>query len=115
VTAVFEGAPAEQAAGQRRAAARLAVILHEHRALPLIAWTVGTTGSALVGHVNAMGPAAQVRAAFDAWCAALEVCDRVETASSLGGAQRWATVVTGRVTVSITATMLPDDECRAER
>jgi len=115
VTVVFEGAPAAQAAGQRRAAARLAVILHEHRALPLIAWTVGTTGSTLVGHVIAVGPAVQVRAAFDAWCAVLAVCDRVETASSLGGAQRWATVETGRVTVSITATMLPDDECWAER
>ncbi len=115
MTAVFEGAAGGQPAGQRRAAARLAVILLENAGLPLIAWTVGTTGASLVGHVTAVGPAGRVRAAFEAWCAALAVSDRVETVSSLGGAQWWATAQTGRVTVSITATLFPGDERRAQR
>ncbi len=110
MTGLSELGPVQQASAQRRAAARLAGILDEHRGLPLVVWTVGMTGASLVGHVNAIRPAAAARAAFDAWCAALAVTDRVQAACSLGGAQLWASVDVGGVRVSITAAMFGDDE-----
>jgi hypothetical protein len=114
VNGLSELGPVQQASAQRRTAATLAVILDEHRGLPLIVWTVGTTGASLVGHVNAIRPAAAARAAFDAWCAALAVTERVYTASSLGGVQLWASVDAGRVRVSITAAMFGDDQDEAQ-
>lgn len=62
---------AERNGWQRRAAAALARLLDEHRELPVIAWTVGSTGSVLVGRVNGLQPSATARAVFDAWTTAL--------------------------------------------
>ena len=69
---------AERNLWQRRAAVELVRILQEHRDLPVIAWTVGTAGSVLVGHVNGLRPAAMARASFDAWTVALAVTQRRE-------------------------------------
>jgi hypothetical protein len=63
---------------QRRAAAALVGLLDEHRDLPVIAWTVGSAGSVLVGRVNGLQPAATARAVFDAWTAALALSQRWE-------------------------------------
>jgi hypothetical protein len=106
---MFEIAQADQARWQRRAAAMLATILDEHPGLPLIAWMVGTAGASLVGRVDCLRAAEQVRAAFEVWCAALGVDRRAETSTG-GGAQLWATVHTGGVKVSLTAAVRGDDE-----
>jgi len=69
---------AERYIWQRRAAAALARLLDEHRHLPAITWTVGPAGSVLMGRVNGLQPAAQARAVFEAWTAALAIDERRE-------------------------------------
>lgn len=110
MTAMFEITQAERAGWQRRAAARLAAILDEHRGLPLITWMVVPAGSTLVGRLDSVGPASQVRAAFDGWCRALGAGERAETVSPSGNAFLWATARTGRVRVTLTATVCGDGE-----
>lgn len=61
----------EQWLWQRRAAGELAAILATHRDLPAIAWTVAPAGCLLVGQVNALASAMQIRATFDGWREAL--------------------------------------------
>ncbi|MFN2494634.1 MAG: hypothetical protein ABR608_01825 [Pseudonocardiaceae bacterium] len=112
MSALFEITHADQARWQRRAAATLVAILDEHRDLPLIGWMVGTAGAGLVGRVEGLRPADQVRAAFELWCAALGVGERAETPTS-SGANLWATVHTRGVTISLTAAVRGgDDESR---
>jgi len=64
---LFEITHGERAGWQRWAAAELASILQAHQDLPVIAWTVGPAGSVLIGQVNGLAPAAQVREVFTAW------------------------------------------------
>lgn len=109
MSALFEITHADQAHWQRRAAATLAAILDEHRDLPLIGWVVGTAGAGLVGRVDGLRPADQVRAAFEVWCAALGVGERAETPTG-SGAHLWATVHTRGVKVRLTAAVCGDDE-----
>lgn len=66
---------AERYIWQRRAAAALVRLLDEHRDLPSIVWTVGT-GAVLMGRVNGLQPAAEARAQFQAWTAALALDER---------------------------------------
>jgi hypothetical protein len=100
----------ERAWWQRRAAAELAAILDAHQDLPRIAWTVGPAGSVLVGHVNALAPAALVRATFTAWESALALGERHE--DQLGSGAAWVHAACRRrdVTVRLTATVLDEDE-----
>lgn len=105
VTGMFEITDVERAAWQRRAASRLATILDEHRNLPPIAWTLATAGSILVGRVDRGQQARVVRAVFDDWCRALQVRERSETTGRHGDAYLWATIDTGGVRVSVTATV----------
>ena len=95
---------------QRRAAAELAAILDAHQDLPRIAWTVGPAGSVLVGHVNALAPAALVRATFTAWESALALGERREDRLGSGAARVHAACRRRDVTVRLTATILDEDE-----
>jgi hypothetical protein len=98
----------ERAAWQRRAGNELAAILSTHRDLPIIAWTVGSAGAELVGQVNGLAPAAEVRAAFEAWRAALMLPERTEVASRSGSVYLRAVADRNRVHVGLTATVLDD-------
>lgn len=100
----------ERIGWQRRAVMRLTEILDEHRDLPPLAWTVADAGATLVGQVNSLGPADEIRAAFDGWCRALGARERAETASPSGSACLWATTRTGRVRITLTATVFDDGE-----
>jgi len=100
----------ERIGWQRRAALRLTEILDEHRDLPLITWMVVPAGSTLVGRMDSLGSATQVRAAFDTWCRALGAGERAETPSPSGSASLSATARTGRVRVTLTATVWDDDK-----
>jgi hypothetical protein len=104
-----EAGHGEQVVWQQRAAARLTEIITGHRHLPVLAWTVSDAGSALVGRVIGPGRAAgQVRDAFDAWCTALGVQERTEQPSPGGCVHLWATAASGRVRVTLTATVFTD-------
>jgi hypothetical protein len=109
VTAAFEITHPQRAAWQRRAATTLTEILAAHRDLPTLVWTVAGVGSALVGRVSCSGPCDEVRAVFDAWCDGLSVERRAERPSPGGAVWLWATTQTGPVTVSLTATVLPNE------
>lgn len=87
-----------------------AAILRTHRDLPIIAWTVGSAGAQLVGRVNALAPAAEVRQAFHAWRAALLLSECGEVNSRTGGVYLRAVADRNRVRVGLTATVL-DDGC----
>lgn len=101
---------AERAAWQRRAAIQLTQILDAHRDLPTVVWTVSNVGSTLVGRVTCLGSSSGVRAKFDAWCQVLSLNGRTERLSSSGSAWLWATTQTGPVAVTLTATVLLDEE-----
>lgn len=94
---------AERAAWQRRAVAELARTLDGHRDLPLLAWTVGPAGSALLGQVAT--PAG--RAGFDAWCHALDLADRCE---HVHGAAAYLSAKSHRdgVQIVLNATLIDD-------
>ncbi len=109
MSSLFEITHADRVRWQRRAAAMLATILNEHPDLPLIAWLVGTAGASLVGRVDGLRTAQQVRAEFELWCAALQVGERAETPTSAGAHLR-ATVHTGGVKISLTAAVRDEDE-----
>lgn len=104
---------AERACWQRRAAGELAAILNANRDLPVIAWTVGTAGSALVGHIDGLGPAEQVRQAFDLWRAALMLTDHTETISG-EATYLHAAARRNRVHTMLTATIIDDQDQAVE-
>ena len=95
----------ERAWWQRRAAGELGSILDRHPDLPVIAWTVGPAGSVLVGHVNGLSPAAQVRRAFEAWQSALALQDYHEDLTGSGTACLHAGIRRDQVKVQLTATV----------
>ena len=105
----FEITPCERAAWQRRAARELAAILEVHRDLPIIAWTVGSTGSFVVGHVNGLAPAWLVRQVFDAWRTALTLTEHSESAGA-GATYLRAAADRDRVQVRLTATVFDEDD-----
>lgn len=74
----FSITQAERYIWQRQAAVALVRLLDEHRDLPVIAWTVGSAGSVLMGRVNGFQPAATAWAVFETWAAALALDERRE-------------------------------------
>ena len=95
---------ADRAGWQRLATAELAEILHAHRDLPVIGWTVGAAGATLTGQINGLAPAAQVRASFAAWLAALNIGDHTEGSSGSPGVTSLVAVTgRGRVRVRLAA------------
>jgi hypothetical protein len=76
----------EQLGWQRRSVRVLDALLEraQHEGLPVMGWSVAHAGTGLVGHCFAHD-SAQQRAAFDAWCAALN-------------ATRWAERTSGSTT-----------------
>jgi hypothetical protein len=111
----FEITQAERAGWQRRSAAELAAILHTHRNLPLITWTVGSAGATLTGQINGLAPAAQVRTSFEAWRAALSIREHTETPSGPGIAYLRAVTRRNRVRVGLTATAFDDEDGQVQR
>ncbi len=99
----------ERARWQRRAAAELASILHAHQDLPAIAWTVGPAGPVLIGKVNGLAPAAQVREVFTAWRLALALQEG--PGHQLSGGVIWLHAATRRnqVRVRLTATVFDEE------
>jgi hypothetical protein len=77
---------AEQAARQRRAANLLGRLLTTFPNLPVIAWTVGPAGSALVGRCLGPGDSATYRIDFATWCAVLGAQPRPD--HTIGGVTR---------------------------
>lgn len=99
---------AERACWQRHAAAELARILDCHPELPCIAWTVGPAGSVVVGRVNGLASAWQVRQVFGAWQQALGLAEHGEQRGGGGTAWLHAADRRGEVTVRLTAAVLGD-------
>jgi hypothetical protein len=99
---------AEQAGWQRRAASVLAAILDAHRGLPVIAWTVAPAGSALLGQVNSLASADEVRHRFHAWRAALGLSEHSETACAGQTARLRAWGYRNRVRVVLVASVFDD-------
>lgn len=106
---LFEITHGERAAWQRRAGNELAAILQTHRDLPIIGWTVGSAGATLVGHVNALAPVAEVRAAFEASRVALMLPERTEVTSRSGSVYLRAVADRNRVRVGLTAAVALGD------
>jgi hypothetical protein len=106
----FEITQGERARWQRHAAAELGGILRAHPGLPCISWTVGPSGSVLVGQVSGLVPAAQVREAFTAWRLALALEE--DQGQQLSGGAVWlhAAARRGLVKVRLTATVFGDEE-----
>lgn len=105
----FEITHTQRACWQRRAVARLAVILAAHADLPVITWTVGPAGSCLAGRVGGLAAPAQVRDVFDVWCRALAVTDRIEVPAGDGTVRLRATVHQDHVKLVLNATAWLDD------
>jgi hypothetical protein len=101
---------AERAGWQRRVAGELVAILHTHRDLPVIAWTVGPAGATLTGQINGLAPAEQIRASFDAWRTALGICEHTETPSAPGVAYLRAVTRRNRVSVGLSATVFDEGD-----
>jgi aryl-alcohol dehydrogenase-like predicted oxidoreductase len=100
---------ADRSGWQQRAAGELAAILAAHPGIPVIAWTVTASGGALSGQV--LAPAAGRRGLFAEWRQALGLDDVTETPSANGSAvYLHARGVRGGVSVSITATVFPQEE-----
>jgi hypothetical protein len=106
---LFEITQQERAWWQRRAAGELGSILDRHPDLPVIAWTVGPAGSVLIGHVNGLSPAAQVRRAFEAWQSALALQDYREDLTGSGTVYLHAGIRRDQVKVRLTATVFIDE------
>ena len=109
MTAISWITQAERAWWQQRAATELGLILRQNPDLPRIAWTVGPAGSVLVGQVNGLAPAAQVRAVFDTWCQALALQEYREHQSGGGTASLHAAARRNPVMIRLTATVFDDE------
>ena len=103
---LFEITQGERTGWQRRAVAELAAILDAYRDLPVIAWTVGSAGANLVGHVNGLAPADTVREVFDTWREALTLGGPDDTTSTGGTSHLYAVADRNCVRVGLTATVL---------
>lgn len=104
---VFPITDSDRSGWQRRAAGELVRVLAAHPYLPVIAWTVGPAGSVLVGQVNALAPAAQVRTHFQTWRQALGLREQTSPAASTDEVTHLsASAVRDRVKVQLVATMI---------
>jgi hypothetical protein len=101
---------ADRSRWQRQAAAELAAILEDCAGLPCIAWTVGPAGLLLAGRVNGLAPAAQVRATFSAWQAALALGEHRELHLGGGTTRLHAAARRDQVKVRLTATVFDGEE-----
>lgn len=100
---------AQRAGWQQRAVGELAAMLDVHRDLPIIGWTIGTAGATLVGRVpGASG--GQVRRVFDTWTTALMLTEYRECTFAGGITYRSAGASGDRVRVTLTATVMADDD-----
>jgi len=106
---VFETSHADQARWQRRAAAELAAILQAHPGLPIIAWTVCSAGAKLVGRVNGLAPATDVRTVYEIWRTTLSLTEHREHAT---GSATYLNTATDRhrVRLALSATVFDDEE-----
>jgi hypothetical protein len=104
---LFEVTQAERAGWQRRAACELAAILDAHPDLPVIAWTVASAGSILVGQVSGPASADQRRRTFDMWREMLLHTPAEEVRCSDGTVVVKATSQRNRVRVTVSATLAP--------
>lgn len=101
---------ADRARWQQEAVRELAVILGDFGGLPLIAWTVSSSGGGLSGRVPGLESAAGARAAFAAWQHALGMSDVLE-APAAGGSWLRASTWRGGVRVTVTASVPGDGGC----
>ena len=100
---------ADRSRWQQRAVAELAVILAAHPDLPVLAWTVTSSGGALSGQV--LAPAAGRRGLFGQWQHALGLGEVTEIPSATGTpVYLRARGNRGGVTVSVAATVFDDEE-----
>jgi len=100
---------ADRSGWQQRAADELAAILAAHPGIPVIAWTITASGGALSGQV--LAPTSGRRELFAEWRRALGLDDVTETPSASGTVvYLHARGVRGGVTVSVTATVFPQEE-----
>ncbi len=104
----FEISAVERSIWQRRAAAELAAILRTHADLPILAWTVGTAGSILLGRVSA---AIEARATFDLWRTALVLHESSSTPMN-GTVHLRAEARRNQVSVLVTATVFSTEDDR---
>jgi hypothetical protein len=93
----------ERSIWQRRAVAELAAILRTHADLPILAWTVGSAGSVLLGRVAAPA-ASEARVVFDTWKTALMLRESSSTPTG-GTVHLRAEVRRNQVSVLVTATV----------
>lgn len=100
----------ERSVWQRRAAAELSAILRAHADLPILAWTVGSAGSVLLGRVAAPAAAPEVRAVFNAWKTALVLRESCTPMS--GTVHLRAEARRNQVTVRVTATVFSTKDAR---
>jgi hypothetical protein len=106
---LFEITNVGRAGWQRRAVAELTRILDTHRDLPVVAWTVCSAGSALVGQVNAFPYAVEVRQVFEIWRVALFLEGPSQTTGG-GTVHLRASADRNLVRVRLTATVFGDAE-----
>lgn len=106
----FEITHGQRAGWQRRAAGELAAILDAHRDLPIITWTLASAGSSVVGQVSGPAPADQLRGVFDAWRVALMLSTHREVTVGDGTVFLRATTDRNRVRVTLSATLMPDED-----
>jgi hypothetical protein len=100
---------ADRSRWQQRAAAELAVILAAHPDLPVLAWTVTSSGGALSGQV--LAPAAGRRELFGQWQHALGLGEVAEIPSATGTpVYLRARGNRGGVTVSVAATVFDGEQ-----
>jgi hypothetical protein len=92
---------------QRRAAGELVRVLEVHPDLPVITWTVGPAGSVLVGRINALAPAAEVRSNFQSWRQALGLRELTAFSASTDEVLRLsASTIRNQVQIQLTATVI---------
>jgi hypothetical protein len=99
---------ADRSRWQQRAVAELAVILAAHPDLPVLAWTVTSSGGALSGQVFA--PAAGRRGLFGQWQHALGLDEVTEIPSATGTPVYLHARGNRGVTVSVAATVFDDEQ-----
>jgi hypothetical protein len=97
---------ADRSRRQQRAVAELAVILAAHPDLPVLAWTLTSSGGALSGQV--LAPAAGRRGLFGQWQHALGLDEVTEIPSATGTPVYLR--ARGNVTVSVAATVFDNEE-----
>jgi hypothetical protein len=102
---------ADRSRWQQQAAAELAAILAAHPDIPLLAWTVTASAAGLSGRV--LAPAGGRRALFAQWRQALGLEEAAGPPSATGMlVYLHARGVRGGVTVSVTATVVDEEDSR---